>query len=46
MFATLTKLHTYLELYYYTYLRNYDEIYACFWKGSSLIKKFFLTLYM
>ena len=33
MFASLANLHTYPEL---LRLRNYDEIYASFWKGSSL----------
>ena len=38
MFAWLAKLHTFLEV---LHQRNYDEIYACFWKGSSSIKTVF-----
>ena len=40
MFATLAKLHTYPEL---LRLRNYDEIYPCFWKAFSLIETVFVN---
>ena len=40
MSATLEKLHTHLEL---LRQQNYDEIYVCFWNGSSLIEKVFWT---